>query len=111
MEFATGVTNDAGHMKVPHCTCPGCDAIVDGAEYHGPESDAQLPEPGDPSICAECGFLMVFNDDLTQRTMTQEDMFKLPPGDLKMLLFWRKQIIMVREKQRANSSAVRASGS
>jgi hypothetical protein len=48
--------------------CPGCSAALDAS------SGAAPPAPGDVTLRAYCGILMVFTDDLCLRLATQADL-------------------------------------
>jgi hypothetical protein len=54
---------------VPPHTCPVCKSVNDCASHA-----SHTPQPGSISICAECGLLTIFNEDLTQRGLTKEEM-------------------------------------
>ncbi len=64
-------------MKVPPSTCPTCKYVNDAATYLQDES-AQ-PKPGDFSVCLHCGEILIFNDDLTTRGVTLDDLVDLSP--------------------------------
>jgi len=68
-------TNPAGR-------CPACLKTLDGATH---PSGNSLPTSGDVSVCAYCSAPLIFNDDLTLRTLTIFDYAALPP-DLKTRL-------------------------
>lgn len=46
------------------------------------------PEPGDISVCINCGHIMAFADDLKLRSLTDQEMFDVA-GDPRMLLAQR----------------------
>ena len=54
--------------RIPAHTC-SCGNVNDAASGH-----ADMPEPGHISICAECGILTIFADDMTQRPPTAEEL-------------------------------------
>jgi hypothetical protein len=56
--------------------CPRCQKQLTGAS--DPTGDA-TPSPDDLSVCAYCGALLVFNNDLTVREATRDDVAKLEP--------------------------------
>lgn len=40
-------------------------------------NDGEVPDPDDPSICFSCSEIIVFNDDLSYRKPTDEDLIRL----------------------------------
>jgi hypothetical protein len=54
--------------RIPPHTCK-CGSVNDAAS-HG----ANSPSPGTLSLCAECGIITVFADDLTQREPTAQEL-------------------------------------
>jgi hypothetical protein len=53
--------------KIPQSFCPACDYRMEMADnVHG----GGAPDPGDCSVCLNCGQLLIFTDDLTLRVMT-----------------------------------------
>lgn len=63
--------------------CPSCGAILDGATCI--YSNA-TPSPDDLSVCIYCLHWLRFNNDLTLRTMEQEDIDDLNPKEFQQLL-------------------------
>lgn len=61
--------------RMPPTDCPECGKLLDGAA--APGSDAE-PKAGDFSICFGCQFIHVFNEDLSLRAPTEEDLMDLP---------------------------------
>jgi hypothetical protein len=57
--------------RVPNhvCTC--------GQENDAASHRNATPSPGDVSLCWYCGELTVFNEDLTQRVPTEEEMVEI----------------------------------
>jgi hypothetical protein len=59
---------------VPHSNCPRCKAeITRVCGVFG-----NTPEPGDLTICANCGALLAFTADLTPRAANDDELEKLP---------------------------------
>lgn len=59
--------------------CSNCHhAIESNTEVGG---DSHLPTPGAISICFYCGQVCVFNDDLSLRKITEEEMDDLRAND------------------------------
>ena len=54
--------------RIPPHTC-SCGNVNDAASGH-----EGMPEPGHISLCAECGIITVFTDDMTQRPPTAEEL-------------------------------------
>ncbi len=50
-----------------------------------PTDDDAVPEPGDVTICIGCGYLMTFNDDLTFRELTEEELLEVPLDQISHL--------------------------
>lgn len=50
--------------------CPYCNHLLDGISQVNGEN---LPEPGDASICIQCGNVSVFDDDLSLRKPLPEE--------------------------------------
>jgi hypothetical protein len=64
-------------MKVPSSACPACKYVNDRATSL--EDESLVPKAGDLSVCLNCGEIMIFNDDLTTRSVTLNDLAELPP--------------------------------
>lgn len=61
---------------LPVSACTNCGRQMDGATAWN-EGKVTRPEPGDKSICAYCGHLMVFADDLTLRDPNDNDIMEV----------------------------------
>jgi hypothetical protein len=59
--------------EVPASRCPGCGLPLDCATGHA------TPEPGDLSVCLECGLPCRFDHALTLVTLTDAELGALPP--------------------------------
>ena len=85
-------------------TCPGCGRVNDLATHAG-EINAGGPQPGNLSICFQCGHLAMFCDDMSLRELTDEEMHDVA-GDPELLRVQRmrklayEQMIADREKKR-----------
>ena len=66
--------------------CPKCKAKLTGAT--DPSSHAD-PAPDDLSVSAYCGALLIFNNDLTMREATREDL-----AGLRLELAWKIGLIV-----------------
>lgn len=56
--------------RVPESSCTRCGDKLDAATCVG---DDEGPTPGDITICATCGHVMAFADDLILRELTAEE--------------------------------------
>lgn len=61
------------HHRIEPTRCPAC-----GGRHscHANAAGAGAPEPGDFSVCAHCGALLVFEQDLALRKATPEETAK-----------------------------------
>jgi hypothetical protein len=55
-------------------TCPSCGTKLDAAT----SLECSTPEPGDLTVCAECGAICTFTEVLGCRLLTEEDLSALP---------------------------------
>lgn len=62
--------------QMPPAACPECGHVMDGAT--DPLDMGRAPHPGDYTACEECTSLLRFNDDLTFRTATPQELAELP---------------------------------
>ena len=58
-------------------TCPVCHTKIDAATAS--DRSGVVPEAGDVSICAECTSFLIYNEDLSSREMTVDELVDLPP--------------------------------
>jgi hypothetical protein len=63
--------------KVKPHPCDGCGKVLDGATIVMAENS---PKPGDLTVCAYCGLIACYTDDLQTRPATGADLLKLDPG-------------------------------
>lgn len=75
----------------PEARCPICQRVVDACTHVDPARDA-MARPGDLSVCANCGALLIFLEDLRVRGLTREEFEELP-ADTRTLLV-KTQLIM-----------------
>jgi transcription initiation factor IIE alpha subunit len=62
-------------IRVPKAYCTAClNALTRVASF----DDVAMPRGGDLFICSRCGNLMVYQDDLSLRTMTADEFSRLP---------------------------------
>lgn len=76
--------------------CPGCRTVLDCST---PVGETMRVEPGAVSICAYCGAVGVFNEDLTLRAMTPEEVLEAPPEFLRKVAHIRQVIRTVRAQK------------
>jgi len=67
--------------------CINCGKLLDGVSAVGDDVSGR-PEPGDFSICIECGTIMVFGDDLQLRAPNKEEAHAIA-GDQRVLAIQR----------------------
>ena len=81
-------------LGVPETKCPKCGQVLDATvNMLGDEA----PEPGNLSVCAHCTAYLVFNDDLTQRLMSDEEFIALP-YDIRHKLFIAREVFLSHKK-------------
>lgn len=72
-------------MSTTHTTekskCPQCGYTLDAHDSMDPV-DQRAPEKDDISICIKCASYNMFNEDLTLRVMTEEDINQIHPETL-----------------------------
>jgi len=81
--------------RTPLNQCPNCGKDIDSAT--GMDKGVP-PNPGDLSVCLYCASFLVFNDDLSVRMITLEEV-----GDLAVEE--RSQLVMIRDEIRRNIPA------
>jgi len=84
--------------RIPQTPCPKCGAKLDAS---GSFETAERPTAGDVSLCAYCGVVLIFADDLTQRPATLaeiEDIEKNSPE------FTRVQVMLALDRQRRKAA-------
>jgi hypothetical protein len=59
------------HDPAGYRTCPRCGSKNNG--YTQATGDERAPEPGDVSLCWECGGMNIFTDDGKVRLPTEEE--------------------------------------
>lgn len=57
------------HFELPGCECLSCHKTVDCG------TGSQRPSPGDITVCFYCGHIMAFNDAMTLRGLTSQEMY------------------------------------
>ena len=59
-------------QHVPEAHCTACGKMVNAASCV--KDDEAYPEPGDATVCLDCGHLMIFTDGLGLRDPNDEEM-------------------------------------
>lgn len=76
---------------IPESRCPFCGYRSEAASAPGDKS----PEPGHVAVCISCASVLVFNDDLLLRAMTQGEFADLHPDNRKEILLIQRGIRML----------------
>lgn len=74
---------------LPESVCPTCKYVMDAATD---SKGIHRPSAGDFSVCAKCGEIMLFNEDLTLCEATLSDLMCLP-SDIEAQLLHVQRII------------------
>ena len=80
---------------LPRSACPTCGYAMASATMVPADEDgapAMWPEPGDLSLCIQCGAMLTFNDDLTLRSLPDAD-FRALDGETQYALRVRQSAI------------------
>lgn len=70
-------------IQVAPSLCPGCGGLLDGVAQQISD-DGGRPEPGDLSVCASCGTMLVFDAELRQRAAQPADLVAASASDPAM---------------------------
>jgi len=70
-------------VHMPDCDCPKCGMHIDAATSVNGED--VKPKAGDLSICAYCTEFLIFNEDLTFRSLNEQDIAELSTFTLGQL--------------------------
>lgn len=76
--------SDIPYVMTKDALCPKCGTHVDCATHMS--GKAVKPKPDDVSLCVGCGSIMFFNDDLSIRVATAEELEEMDQDQVKMLL-------------------------
>jgi len=68
--MADGIKRIGEGQRVPLSFCPHCNAELDGCS--GVDNDAR-PDPGDFTVCIECGSVSAFSRGLRLRVLTKRE--------------------------------------
>lgn len=83
--------------RTPECRCLDCGTMIDSASAI--KDDVIRPKPGDITVCVNCGHIMAFNDDITVRMLTDDEMFEIA-GRLDIIMI--RQAIAQANKRRSS---------
>jgi len=74
--------------EVPASACTNCGMLSDHAigVSTDPDRERVVPQPGNFTICRQCGQLMVFDDDLMLRNPTDVEMHDIAGNELLLTL-------------------------
>jgi hypothetical protein len=81
--------------KIPECFCPTCKHPFDRATNGN--GIAAAPNPGDVSVCVECGEYLEFNPDMTLRRLP-DDEFAAMPYPVRYKLFYLRSLLRARRR-------------
>lgn len=70
------------NIEVPPSPCLGCGEINDSASTR----EDYTPVPGSYALCAYCGHIAIFADDLTLRNPTDAEMIEIA-GDPRLIAY------------------------
>ena len=71
--------------RKPKNRCPGCGVHLHNARPHDPNADRAYMQPGDFSICPNCGALLGVDRDSASRLLTPEEINEIAREDLEAL--------------------------
>lgn len=84
---------------VPETRCPGCKKKLDAAA----SLRGYVPEPGAISICAYCGAVAVFTEQLAKRAATEDEIVEFEANSIEFRQT-RALLARMRQASRANQS-------
>jgi hypothetical protein len=88
---------------IPKNRCPFCGYLSEAASTPGDKS----PEPGSIAVCMSCASVLVFDNDLLLRAMTQAEFADLHPDNRKEILLIQRGIRMLdRRKLKGNMRGI-----
>lgn len=82
--------------RTPDCKCLDCGMLISAASTC---EDERVPSPGDISICIHCGHIMIFNEDLTVRALTDAEVIEVA-GNQEIILY-QKALDEAKKKRKA----------
>jgi hypothetical protein len=83
------------NYRVPGSKCLNCGEDLTGA---APVGGGRGPQPGDISMCFDCGHIQAFGDNLVLRQLTSEEVVEIA-GD-PQVIFASKMIGEYRERKK-----------
>lgn len=91
------------HHRVPEQRCPECD---DKITCHAGVTTTDMPEPGDVSVCAVCGAILVFGEGLKVQLCPSEALEQMKaeePDNYETLMNLQREVKgFQRARQRMN---------
>jgi len=85
--------------KVPESQCLSCGVTMDAASVWG--SEAHTPSPGDITLCAYCGYIMAFDDEMRLRDLTSEEFDWIAKNDMVIRMQREVRANPLRRKRRS----------
>jgi Zn ribbon nucleic-acid-binding protein len=82
-------------ITVPESRCTACGHLMNAANVVS-EDGQGIPEPGDITVCIQCGHLMAFGDELRLRDLTDEEAKEIV-GDERILIIKKARDLALKE--------------
>lgn len=82
--------NTENQNPLPISKCPVCGYKMDSATCVGDER--AMPRPNEISLCLKCGEVMAFNDDLSLRQASLNDLIDVPERGMRQITAIQKLI-------------------
>jgi len=83
--------------RLANNVCPECGCKLDAATFVADESIK--PEPGDFSVCIDCGSFMVFDDDMRLEHFPDEKLLELEDKHRLELTKMRRAVMKIKERR------------
>ncbi len=85
--------------RVPPSACTNCGMVMDDAT--GVTDDDHkgdiVPDPGDFTVCINCGHVMAFTNDLTLRDLTDIEI-RMVAGDKRLIMIQQARANVLRDR-------------
>jgi hypothetical protein len=88
-----------GTTRTAKQSCPGCGYRFD-AHSQARDGDA-TPQPGDLTVCINCGGALVFGANLRVRPLTEAELSEIDPATLKLLSDTTAAVLEMQRRRRA----------
>lgn len=82
--------------RLANDSCPACGHVTSAATYLADESIK--PQPGDYSVCIECGAFMVFSEDMRLEHFPDEKMFEMEDEHRIEMTKMRRAVMELKER-------------